>query len=126
VDSDNPRGATCDRPLDITGGGTAIGHTGGGEVEHDAHCTTPSGPAAVFEFDQQDDGQVILYSDESDFDAIQDLQQDECGGETPPGACVDNTNLGERYEGWLEGGHWVVLLDGYDEQSGRYVLRYFP
>ena len=126
VDRDNPRAPNCDRPLDISGGGTVVGSVSGPGSDQGASCSTPTGPEAIFEFGLEGESQVTVNSDESDFDLIQDLQREQCGGDSPPGGCVDQTVTGERFSGRLDGGRWLVVLDGFEGQSGRYVLRFFP
>jgi len=124
VDRDNPRNPSCDRPLDITGGGTVVGRTQGADAEQGASCSEPTGPAAAFSFDQEDFARVMINSEESDFDLVQDVVREQCGGDTA--GCLDQSETGELWEGGLENGRWLVVLDGFRGASGRYVLRYFP
>jgi hypothetical protein len=126
VDREDPRAPSCDRPLDISGGGTAVGRTEGDDGEAGASCSEPTGPAAAFSFDLDGWTDVTIASDESDYDLVQDVAWEQCGGDTAPGGCLDQTETGETFRGGLEGGRWIVVLDGFAGASGRYVLRYFP
>lgn len=126
VESDQARSGSCERPLDISGGGTVVGSKDGGDGAASASCSEPTGPSAAFQFDLEDFSQVTVSTEESDFDLVQDIQRNECGGETPPGACMDISNTGETFGGLLQDGRWVIVLDGFQGASGRYVLRFFP
>lgn len=126
VDREDPRGPTCDRPLDITDGGTVVGRTEEGDAEEGVSCSESSGPAAAFTFDLEGWTEVTLASDESDYDLMQELVREQCGGDGAPEGCLDRTGGGETFRGGIDGGRWLVVLAGFEGASGRYVLRYFP
>jgi putative metal-binding protein len=127
VQRSDPQPRSCTSPLDITGGGTAIGATAGDSHDEAAPCSNGSGPEDAFTFEIGSLSNVTLDSTDSEFDVVQDVRQGEtCDGNSLPGWCLDGTNGGEAGTGLLAGGRYTVLVDGWAGASGRYVLRFFP
>lgn len=115
----------CDSPLEITGGGTAVGRTEG-PSQIDRSCTNGTGPEAVFRFDLDNPGNVSITTVDSGFDVVQYLIYDDCEGGLVDGGCADQTGEGEQWDGWLDTGRYVLVLDGYNAEAGPFVLRFFP